>query len=174
MTLRRILALPLALVMTTQLAAAGESAVIKTDWQGFQQATKVRKFKDRTVRITLTAGGEVKTALIRVEPNGIVVQVNKSTRQWASASGKEEALVPREAVASVRMGGRVGKGGLIGALAGLGAGAAIAGGVFATDNNFCEAGGCYRGILAIPLTTFVGWLIGHFLSPPAPTFVIER
>jgi hypothetical protein len=172
MTLRRSLALPLALLVTTQLAAAGEPAIVKTDWQGFQQATQGRKFKDRTIRISLTAGGEVKTALINVEPNGIVVQVNKSTRQWAS--GKEEALVPREAVSSVRIGGRVGKGGLIGAVAGLGAGAAIAGGGWATDNNACEAGACYFGILAVPVTTFVGWLIGHVLSPPAPTFVIEH
>jgi hypothetical protein len=147
--------------MAAQITSAREPEVIKTDWTGFQQ--RATHFRGRTIRVSDTGGAETKSILKSVEANGISVESKGSTK-----------LIPRESVSRVRVTGRTGKGGLIGALAGLGAGAAIAGGVAASDNNACEAGTCLYGIIAVPITVVAGWLIGRSLGPPAPTFVIER
>jgi hypothetical protein len=83
------------------------------------------KLNRRGVRSSLISGSEIKTTLLRVEENGIIVNSNRATRQWAS--GKEEARVPRDLVSSVQFAGKVGRKGMIGGLISLGVGAAITG-----------------------------------------------
>ena len=161
------------MLMVTDLAAAGEEVAVKTNWTGFQEQVAQRKLRNRGARISLASGGEIKTILMRVEGNGIVVGLNRATRQWAS--GKEEATVPRQAVSSVRFGGKTGRGGLIGGLAGLGAGAAATAGAAAgMSGGNCEGSSCGAVLLLIPVAAVGGWLVGRATEKPAPVFVIEQ
>jgi len=120
----------------------------------------------------LASGDEIKAGLIRVAENGLVVSSNRATKQWLSSKG--EATVPREAIFSVRFDGRVGRGGLIGGLVGLGAGAAVTGVLARAESGTCEGSGCGMVVLLIPLAAVTGWLIGRTTAQPAPMFEIQR
>lgn len=170
---RRVVAALIAMLMVTDLVAAGEDVTVKTNWTGFQEQVAQRKLRNRRAHISLASGGEVKTILMRVEENGIVVGLNRETRQWTS--GKQEALVPRQDISSVRFDGKTGRGGLIGGLAGLGAGAAATAGAAAgMGGGNCEGSSCGAVILLIPVAAVCGWLVGRTTQKPAPVFVIQQ
>ena len=168
--IRRVLGASIAMLMVTDLAAAGEGMVVKTNWTGFREQVTQRKLRNRNVWVSLASGGEIKASFVRVEENGLVVRSNRATHQWAS--GKEEATVPRDAIFSVRFGGKVGNRGLIGALAGLGAGAAVAG-ISAASDSDCEGSTCGVVLLLIPLGAVGGYVIGRMTQKSAPVFVIQ-
>lgn len=161
----------IAMLMAADLVSARERLVVNTDWAGFRDQVAQRNLKNRTVRISLAAGDEVKTWLIRVDESGIVVKSNRATKQWLSNKG--ETMVPRDQISSVRFEGRVGRGGLIGGLAGLGAGVAVTA-VVGGGMDACEGGSCGVILLLIPLTTIGGWLAGRATAQPAPVFEIQR
>lgn len=170
--IRKVFAASIAMLLVTELIAAGQNVPVKTNWTGFREQVTQQRLTNRNVWILLASGGEIKARLIRVEENGLAVRSNPATKQWAS--GKEEALVPREAIASIRFDGRLGKGGLIGALAGLGAGAAVAGGAAADmGDGSCEGPSCGAVLLAIPLAAVGGYLIGRATQKAAPVFIIQ-
>jgi small nuclear ribonucleoprotein (snRNP)-like protein len=170
MNLRSAIALIVLLVPGSARAAARE--VIRTDWDGFQQAVAVRKLVDRTVRITLMDGSEFKTRLRSVSGSGLVVRATRETRKWAS--GNEAANIPRDQIRSVRFSGRVGHRGLIGAGVGLSAGVATA--VAITNNISCDEIGCLvllAPAIAIPVTGAVtGYFIGRATAPQLPEFIL--
>lgn len=155
------------------LAAPGQAAereVIRADWNGFQQQVSMRKLLRRNVRVTLSGGGEIKTALVRVDNNGLIVKATKAAKQWAS--GPEQAMIPREQVSAVRFGGRIGHRGLIGGLVGLGAGVGIPVGIGAS-RGYEEVPIALAAIPLGPICGTAGYLIGHFIDKPAPEFVIK-
>jgi hypothetical protein len=169
---QRILAVLVAVVMGNDFAMGADRLVIKTDWAGLREQVAQRKLKDRGAQISLTSGVEINTILIRVEENGIVVRSNRATQQWTS--GKGEALLPRPTVASVYFRGKVGKGGLIGGLAGLGVGAALAGAAAKSmEGGGCEGDACAAVVVLIPIVALGGWLVGRATEKPAPVFVIQ-
>ncbi len=170
--LRKVLALSIAILMANCPSVAVERPSVTTDWAGFREQVAQRKLRNRSVRIVLASGSEIKATLTRVEENGIMVRLNRATKQWAT--GKEEAVLPRQAVSSVAFVGKVGRGGLIGGLVGLGAGAAIAGAAAAAEGGgTCEGGSCGAVLLLIPVLAVGGWLIGRATEKPAPVFVIQ-
>ena len=170
--IRRVLAASIALLIVTELVAAREGMVVKTNWSGFRGQVTQRKLENRSVWISLPSGDEIKCRLTRVGENGIVVRSNRATKHWTS--GKGEATVPRDAISSVRFGGKVGKGGLIGGLVGLGAGAAVTGAVAAgMGGGACEGPSCGAVMVLIPLAAVGGWLVGRATAKSAPVFVIQ-
>ncbi len=171
--MRSILARAIVVLWAVQTMPAAEPVAVRTDWKGFQEQVAQRKLKNRRVWISVNSGGEIKATFLRVAENGLVVMPNGATKQWTS--GKEEATVPREVIGMVRFGGKVGRGGLIGGLSGLGAGAAIAGGSAASmSGGKCEGSACGAVLIVIPVLAGVGYLIGHALDKPAPIFVLEH
>jgi hypothetical protein len=147
---------------------AAEREVIRADWSGFRQQVSMRKLLRRNVRVTLSGGGEIKSTLVRVEDNGLIVKATKAAKQWAS--GPEQATIPREQVSAVRFGGRIGHRGLIGGLVGLGAGVAIPLVIAASrEDPYAVLGAPPLGLIG----GTAGYLIGHFTDRPAPEFVIK-
>jgi RNase P/RNase MRP subunit p29 len=162
-------------VLLAEPVAAASREVIKTGWNGFQEQVSARKLTGHSVRITLQGGGVAKTNLLQATPTGLVVRETRETKQWNSEKGK--STIPNEQVVSVRFAGRVGHKRLIGALAGLGGGAAI-GAAFATGSDLTEG----VGVILIPvgaasiavIGAVVGYFVGRAFDRPAPEFVIER
>lgn len=170
--IRKVFAASIAMLIVTDLVAAGQNVPVKTNWTGLREQVTQQKLMNRNVRILLASGGEIKARLIRIEENGLAVRSNPATKQWDS--DKDEAMVPRDIISSVQFSGRVGKGGLIGLLAGLGAGAAVAGGVAANmGDGSCEGSSCGAVLLAIPLAAVGGYLIGRATQKIAPVFIIQ-
>src|SRR6266852_3609927 len=118
--MKHSLAVALILLLVAGPARAASRDVIRTDWSGFEREVLARKLTHRTAQITLATGDESKTKLLSVSDRGLVVRATRATQQWAS--GNKEANIPKEQIRSVRFEGRLGHRGLIGALAGLGAG----------------------------------------------------
>jgi len=156
----------------TPCAAAPRESV-RTNWAGVQKEIASRNLVHKGVRVVLAGGGEVKTTLVGITEAGVLVDRSRRTRQWADASGK--ALIPRDRVAALRFGGRVGKARLIGALGGLGGGAAI-GAAIATNAD------TFEGILVVlvPVAAacvaviggVTGYFIGRAIDRPGPEFVV--
>jgi hypothetical protein len=130
----------------------------------------MRKLVKRTVRITLAGGGEIKSTLVGVEDNGLIIKATKATKQWAS--GPEQARIPREQVSAVRFGGRIGHRGLIGGLVGLGAGVAIPVGISAS-RGYEEVPAALGAIVLGPVSGIAGYLVGLAMDKPAPEFFIK-
>jgi len=170
--IRRALTACIAMLMAADLGSAGERMIVKTDWAGFQDQVAQRKLKNRNVRISLASGDQIKARLMRVEESGIVVSSNRATKQWVSNKG--EATVPRDAISSVRFDGRVGRGGQIAGLVGLGTGAVVTGIWASGMGGTCEGGSCGAALFLIPLAAVGGWLIGRATAQPAPLFDIQR
>ncbi len=169
MTCRRM-ELILAVLILANPGLSAERDVITADWSGFQQQVSMRKLFQRSVRVTLSGGGEIKTTLVQVEDNGLIVKATKAAKQWAS--GPERAMIPREQVRSVRFEGRIGHRGLIGGLIGLGVGVAVPVGIGAAQ-DYEEVPSGLAAIVLGPVCGVVGYLIGHALDKPAPEFVIK-
>src|SRR5215470_5434372 len=110
----------IAVLLVVQLIWAEEAPRIKTDWKGFQQQVTRHKLGNRRARISLTTGETISTFFLNTSDDGLVVQADKNTRKWAMKEGN--ALVPRMIVSGVQFRGKVGRGGFIGGMAGLGAG----------------------------------------------------
>jgi hypothetical protein len=162
------LELTLVALLLAEPGLAAEREVIRADWSRFRQQVWMRKPFQRHVRVTLSGGGEIKTTLVRVEDNGLIVKATKAAKQWAF--GPEQAMIPREQVGAVRFGGRIGHRGMIGGLVGLGAGVAIPVGIGAWRDD------PWTGLAAIllgPICGTAGYLIGHAIDKPAPEFVIK-
>ena len=157
---------------STPCAAAPRESV-RTNWAGLQKEITSRNLVRKSVRVVLTGGGEVKTTLEGITEAGVLVDRSRRSRQWNDASGK--ALIPRDRVAAIRFGGRVGKARLIGALGGLGAGATI-GAAIASN------AGAFEGILVVlvPVSAACigiiggvsGYFIGRAIDRPGPEFVV--
>jgi hypothetical protein len=168
---RSFLALMPAVLLSVQVAAAGPS--IKTSWSGFQQQVSQSKLKNRAVRISVSTGDALKTTFLRAEDGGLVVVAGRKTRSWATRNG--EAMIPRDSVSTVQFSGRVGRRGLLGGLAGLGTGAAAAGATAASmSGGNCEGSACGAVLVAIPVLAVLGYLVGHAMDKPAPSFIIEH
>jgi hypothetical protein len=126
-----------------------------------------------SVRVFLTDETELKAKIVRIEDDGLVVSRSRSTRAWDT--GAEEAKIPRQMIGRIRVNGRVGKGGRIGALIGLGAGAAVTAGTWAYYQGFDRESGFYvtaATAILIPAGALGGYLTGRFTNRLAPEFVI--
>src|SRR5262245_2159006 len=110
MCVNKYLAVALVALCAGEPVRAAEREIIRTDWGGFQREVTTLKLGDRQVRIELNAG-EVKTKLVRVAGDEIIVRANKSTRQWPQ-TGKE-AAIPADQVRSVQFFGHLGHRGAI-------------------------------------------------------------
>jgi hypothetical protein len=153
--------------------AAAPRESVRTNWAGLQKEVASRNLIHKNVRVVLTGGGEVKTTLQGITEAGLQVDRSRRTRQWTDASGL--AFIPKDRVAAIRLGGRVGKARLIGALGGLGAGAAI-GAAIATNAD------AFEGILVVLVPVgaacvaiiggVTGYFIGRAIDRPGPEFVV--
>jgi hypothetical protein len=156
------------MLVSTPVGAA-EREVVKTDWSGFQKEVSTRRLSGRSVRI-VAAGKDIKTDLIDVLDNALVVRPTRGTKPW-------DDKIPRDQVASVRFNGRTGKRGTVGALVGLGAGAGIGAGI-ASGSTISED----YGFIYIPLLTGIfaagggvaGFFIGRSTDTLAPEFVLTK
>ncbi len=171
----REVAIVLVVLLATEPMGAAVREVIRTDWSGFTGQVRSRGLEGRSVRVGLPGAGQVKTRLLRVTDSGLEVRPTRAIRKWKTPSGN--ALLPKEQVASVRFDGRTGHRGIIGALAGLGAGAGIAAAV--TTSTDCYEGPC---IILLPVigvavaigTTVAGYYIGRSAAPRLPEFILTR
>ena len=120
--MRGILAQTVAVLLMGQNVFAAEPSVTKTDWAGFQERVGTLKLKGYKALILLDTGNDISAYVLRVEANGLVVRRNRVTKQWATT--QDEAILPQNIISSVHFSGRRGRHGLIGGLAGLGAGIA--------------------------------------------------
>ena len=134
----------------------------------FPAAGGAQRLNNRAVWSSLRTGERIKLFLKKTSEDGLVVHANGRTKEWNL--GKGEAKVPRAMIQSVRFTGKVGRGGLIGGLAGLGAGGALIGAA-ATG----ESEGYVRAasLLAPILFGVAGYFVGSVFSPSAPAFVFE-
>jgi RNase P/RNase MRP subunit p29 len=159
--------------LAVEAVSAAEPSVLKLDWDNFQRQVAERKLNNRKALIGLTTGDVVEAHLLHAGDEGLVVKSNRATKQWATAKG--EAMLPRAVVSAVTFRGKVGRRGLIGGLAGLGAGAGIAAASATTmDGGSCEGGSCGIVVVAVPVLAVAGWFIGHAANPSAPSFLIAR
>ena len=171
--MHRWLATALVAVLVAPAAPAAEREVIRTDWADFGKQAADRKLLGRSAHVRLQDGRAVKTAITGFNENSLVVRASRSTALWKTVDGKAE--IPRGQVAAVRFSGKVKRHGLIGALAGLGAGAGVAAATVAqtgiTEGPFVIilpiAGVAMAGIGAL-----AGYYIGRAAGTPAPEFVI--
>jgi hypothetical protein len=169
--MRGVVARVLAVLLAGQTLFAAERSAVRTDWNGFREQVAQLKLKNRDARIGLTAGADIKALFVRAEENGVVVRLDRALRQWKIS--ETEAMVPRDSVASVRFGGRIGHRGLIGGLAGLGLGAAL--GAAATQGNNIGAPVTALGAVAFSIGLgLLGYNVGHFSDRRAPSFFIVR
>jgi hypothetical protein len=169
---RSFLAQTLIVFLTVQALTAAESAV-KTTWSGFQEQVIRLKLNKRAAWISVSGGTKFKATFLRAEDGGMVVKTNQETKRWATQDG--EAMISRDSVQTVRFTGKIGRRGLIGGLAGLGAGAGVAGAAAANGGGGnCEGGACGAALLVIPMLAGLGYLVGHALDKPAPSFIIEH
>ncbi|MEO8658251.1 MAG: hypothetical protein ABI693_07260 [Bryobacteraceae bacterium] len=153
--------------------AAAPRESVRMNWAGLQKEITSRNLVHKSVHVVLTGGGEVKTTLEGITETGVLVNRSRRTRQWTDASGK--VLIPKDRVAAIRLGGHVGKARLIGALGGLGAGAAIGAAIATSADGF-------EGILVvlIPVSAacigiiggVAGYFIGRAIDRPGPEFVV--
>ena len=173
----RLFAVAMVAILVAEPVAAAEREVVKSDWNGFRQQVSSRKLEGRSVRIRLSGGGEVKTNLLEVTETGFVVRATRATKQWKSVDDK--ARIPKEQVASVRFGGRVGRGGLIGGLVGLGAGAGatsvLIAGIQTSGRSPPDLSAViFAGIVFTAVGGLVGYFIGRSIARPAPEFVLTQ
>ncbi len=170
----RLLVSTLILTLTTVPAWAAEREVIRTEWSGFQKQIADRRLTGHSARVT-TGTKSVKTEVRGVSDTELVVRATRGTKQWSGGSG--EARIPKDEVTSVRFDGRVGKKRLVGALAGLGAGAGIAA-VTVAQTEVSEG----VGIILIPIFgvaiaaggALAGYFIGCAADQPAPEFILTK
>jgi len=170
--MRRVLTQAMAVLLGVQAVSAAEPVVARTDWNGFQRQVTQRRLNNRTARISLTTGEEIKAVVLKTNQDGLVVEANRKTGPWNTSGG--QAVVPKGVISIVKFTGKTGHGGMIGGLAGLAAGGAIAGAGASSQAGNCEGGACGIILLAIPAFGVAGYLIGRAVSAPAPTFVIEH
>jgi hypothetical protein len=171
---KRPVAILLSALLMASAALGREREAIRTDWAGFTRQVSERDLSGHSVRIRLSGGGEVKTKLLEVTADALAVRSKRDLSQWNSGDGK--ASIPRDQVASVRFGGRTGHARLIGALTGLGGGAAIGAGV-ATNLGIWEGPGLiFKPLIgaAFAVTGLVtGYFIGRAFSRPGPEFILD-
>lgn len=174
---RGILPQVVAVLLVGQSVIAAEPTVTKTNWTGFQGRVALLKLEERRALILLNTGSEVKAFVLRAEEIGLLVRRNKATNQWAT--GPKEAMLPRDIISSVRFTGKMGRHGLLGGLAGAGAGLAIIAGVVAASGGIqTESAASMVAVLLSPVWvvagTVAGYHIGRAADKPAPTFIIEH
>jgi hypothetical protein len=169
------IALALVGMLLVESAASGRE-VVRADWGVFRKQVEARRLMGRSVRIVLTSGERVGTTILSIDDTALEVRSTRATKSWNT--GNERARIPRDQVRSVRFSGRMGsKGRLIGALAGLGGGAAIGS---ATAYRVSGPSGPEQVLapavgVAIAAIGFVaGYFIGRTADKLAPEFVIER
>ena len=102
----RILTRLMVILLAVQSVLDGESADIKTDWNGFQRQIGQLALLNRTAKLALTTGETVKAVFLRADDSGLVVRANRKTRQWNTREG--ESVVPRALVSGVRFTGKLG------------------------------------------------------------------
>ncbi|MEN6601873.1 MAG: hypothetical protein ABFD86_05605 [Bryobacteraceae bacterium] len=159
-------------------ARAARREVIKTDWNGFERRVSEQKLEGRKVRIQLADGGEIKSRLIRTAGNGVVLHANRTTSQWKTS--KNEALLPRDQIRSVRFEGHLGHRGLFAGLASFGAALGVGSAIAISQDALDISEGPFMIVIPAVMVAgsigigVAGFLIGRATSPLAPEFLIER
>ena len=161
-------------MLLVESAASGRE-VVRADWGVFRQQVETRRLMGRSARIVLTGGERVGTTILSIDDMALEVRSTRATKSWNT--GSERARIPRDQVRSVRFAGRMGsRGRLIGALTGLGGGAAIGA---AVAHEISGPSGPEQIVapmagVAIAVTGLVaGYFIGRIADKLAPEFVIE-
>lgn len=167
----------LSVVLTVTISGANLQAAdretIRADWNGFRGQVSDRGLKGRSARVELASGAEVHSKVLDAVANGLVVNANRSARQWKTGDGT--ALIPLDQIRKVRFDGRLGHGGLLGLALGAGAGAAVAGATVAQTDITEGIGVILLPIIGVAVTVggaIAGYFIGKSASRPAPEFVI--
>ncbi|MBL0156410.1 MAG: hypothetical protein IPP47_04830 [Bryobacterales bacterium] len=159
----------LACCLIVQPVCAAPQPEQAVSWAELRSAITSQKLADRMVKIRLASGEEIKSRLQRVDDDAVVVvSTRKTDKLWKSTN--QEARIPRAEVAGVEFQGRRGKNGLIGGLAGLGAGVGLA--ALALANSEAEGVMALAGVLLIPIGAIGGYLIGGATNEPLPHFRI--
>jgi hypothetical protein len=162
-------------ILLVEPAASGRE-IVRADWGAFREQVETLRLMRRSVRIVVTSGERVGTTILSIDDMALEVRSTRATRSWNT--GNERARIPRDQVRSVRFAGRMGsRGRLIGALTGLGGGAAIGSAVAhgisgpsGPEQIFAPMAG-----VAIAVTGLLaGYFIGRTADKLAPEFVIER
>jgi hypothetical protein len=169
--MRSVVTEAMAVLLGVPAVSETESAETKTEWNGFRQQVSQCQLNNRTAWISLTTGCAIKAVFLRASNDGLVVKANRKTKQWTT--GKGEAMVPRGLVTGVKLTGKVSQGGLIGGLAGMGAGAGVTA-AGAMSGGACEGSACGGALLIIPVLAAAGYFIGHAISGSRLSYVIEQ
>lgn len=170
----RRLALTLTALLIFESSAAARDTV-QVNWDEFSNQLTAMRLAGRRARIALGGGDSVKATVFGADAAGLEVSESRKTRQWATNGGR--ARIPRDQIRSVRFDGRTSKRGRwIGALAGAGAGAAIAGAVIAsndvTEGTFSiliPAAAC----AAVPVGLLAGYFVGRAFDKSFPEFMLR-
>lgn len=155
--------------LVVQPVCAAQQPDQAVSWAQLRSEITSQKLVDRTLKIRLASGEEIKSRLQRVDDDAVVVvSTRKTDKLWKSTN--KEARIPRAEVKALEFQGRRGKNGLIGGLAGLGAGVGLA--AIALANSEAEGVMAIAGVILIPIGAIGGYLIGEATNQPLPHFRI--
>jgi hypothetical protein len=87
------------LVVQSPPLSARQRDVVKTDWAALTELLAKDHSPVNTFRFWLLDGDEFAATLLRIDADGIVVRVNKSTKRWATIGS--EAKLPRVQVVAL-------------------------------------------------------------------------
>lgn len=171
----RLIACALVGMLLVASAASGRE-VVRADWGVFREQVETRRLMGRSARIVLTSGERAGTTILSIDDLALEVRSTRATKRWNT--GNERARIPRDQVRSVRFAGRMGsRGRLIGALTGLGGGAAIGSAVaygISGPSGPEQILAPMAGVAIAVTGLLAGYFIGRIADKLAPEFVIER
>ncbi len=171
----RQLACALVGMLLVESAASGRE-VMRADWGVFREQVETRRLMGRPARVVLTSGERVGTTILSIDDVALEVRSTRATRNWNT--GNKRARIPRDQVRSVRFAGRMGsRGRLIGALTGIGGGAAIGAAVgygISGPSGPEQIIAPMAGVAIAVTGLLAGYFIGRIADQPAPEFVIKH
>jgi hypothetical protein len=172
---KQILSITLAALLLTSPLAAEQKEVMKTDWSGLQEQVTARGWNGRTVRISTAGGKEIKTKLMSVSSEGLLVSSTRATKRWST--GSSEVTIPKEQVISLCFEKTAGRGRAIGTAVGVGAGVGIAAATLLGHDTSEGALAIIvpAGTVAIiGIGALVGYFAGHSRDHRSTEFVITH
>jgi hypothetical protein len=142
----------------------------RVTWTEFQKEAARLRLNGRNVTVAMQDGDTIRCLVKMVREDGLVVEPNRHTRQWARANG--EHRIPKEEIATVSSKERVGHKCLLGGLIGLGATAAAAAAVAVSATPGERGYGAAGALALIPVGGIGGYYLGHSRDQPIPVYII--
>jgi hypothetical protein len=166
---RQSIAALLALLLAVP-AAFAQGPGRRVTWTEFQKEAVRIRLAGRNVAVELRSGEVLRCTVKAVPDDGLLVEPGRKTRQWARTNG--EHRIPKEMIAAVSSKDRVGRKGLLGAVVGLGIGAALAAASAQSATSGEPGYGPAAGLVAIPLCGVGGYYLGHSRDAAIPRYEI--